>query len=147
MKTIRRPLHPGTIALLFTLVLAFGLPAVAQSNSKKDSSKDKKADDTTTDIVIHVVGGAKNKPVPNASVYLRFREKKALLFLLHRKKKIELDLKTDNHGNASFSQLPHGEVLVQVVAHNWQTFGEYYVVKGSKQTIQVKLHKPKTHWY
>ena len=96
---------------------------------------------------IHVVGGDEQEPVVNASVYLRFQEKHALLFLLHKKSKVELDLKTDDKGYASFNQLPQGKVLIQVVAPTWQTFGEYFELDQDKQTIVIKIHHPKTHWY
>jgi uncharacterized GH25 family protein len=146
MRTNRSSARPWTIALFFFLALGLGLPAAAQSKTK-DPGKDKKSEDISISLTIRVVGGPKSKPVANASVYLRFKEKQALLFLLHKKKKVELDLKTDNNGVASFSGLPQGKVLIQVVAPQWQTFGEYYDLQQEKRTILIKLHKPKTHWY
>lgn len=139
-----------TAFLLFLLALALGAPALAQSGPAKEKSKKKKDTDTsTTFLVIRVVGGKGKKPtaVPNASVYLNFREKKALHFLLHLKKKVELDLKTDNNGYASFPILPHGKLLIQVVAPGWNPFGQYYLLNQPRQTIRIKLHRPKTHWY
>lgn len=135
-------------ALTFLLTLALGLPAAAQGSATKDKSKDsKKSDDTPVSLRIRVVGGKKQEPVVNASVYLRFQEKRAMLFLLHKKSKVELDLKTDDRGYASFDDLPQGKVLIQVVAPKWQTFGEYFEVNQEKQTILIKLHRPETHWY
>lgn len=144
---VRSTIRPAMVGLLFLLALAIGLPTAAQSHPAKNANKDKKPYTGTTNLTIHLVGEPAGKPVPNASVYLRFKEKKALLFLLHRKQHVELDLKSDNKGNASFPVLPQGKVLIQVVVPQWQTFGEYYEVKGRKQTIVIKLHKPKTHWY
>jgi hypothetical protein len=138
-------------AFVFLLTLAFGLPAAAlaaQGSGTKDKNKDsKKADDTPVSLRIHVVGGEKEEPVANASVYLRFQEKHALLFLLHKHSKVELDLKTDDKGYASFNQLPQGKLLIQVVAPKWQTFGEYYELNQDKRTILIKLHRPTTRWY
>jgi hypothetical protein len=134
-----------TIPVLL-LALALAAPLAAQSDSAKGKSKDKKAD-TTTFLLIHIVGGEKPAPVANANVYMRFQEKSAILFLLKRDKKVELDLKTDNDGFASFPEVPQGKVLIQVVAQGWQTFGEYYMVNKPKQTIHIKLDRPKTHWY
>jgi hypothetical protein len=148
MKTASFGARPA--CLLFLLALAFSAPAVAQSAPAKEKGKGKKADDTsTTLLVIRVVGGNGKKPapVPNANVYLNFKEKKALHFLLHLNKKVELDLKTDNNGYASFPILPRGKLLIQVVAQGWTPFGEYYVLKKTRQTIQIKLQRPKTHWY
>lgn len=137
----------GATALLFLLAVVLGMPAAAQASKSKDKHKDKKSDDTPVSLRIHVVGGREKKPVANASVYLRFKEKHALLFLLHKKHKVELDLKTDNEGYASFNQVPQGKLLIQVVAPGWQTFGEYYALHKDKRTIVIKLHRPKTHWY
>jgi hypothetical protein len=136
-------------AIVFLLTVALGLPAAAQGAGSKDKSKaDKKSDNTPVSLRIRVFGGDKQEPVVNASVYLRFQEKHTLVVpLLHKKSKVELDLKTDDKGYASFNQLPQGKLLIQVVAPGWQTFGEYYELHEDKQTIVIKLHKPKTHWY
>lgn len=145
MKGFSRAMRPAI--LLFLCALLMALPSAAQSGSKKNKSKDPKSNDKTTFLLIHVVGGKKDTAVAEASVYLHFQEKSALLFLLHRNKKVELDLKTDNNGYASFPILPHGKVLVQVVAPGWQTFGEYYQLSQPRQTIRIKINRPTTHWY
>jgi hypothetical protein len=146
MRLVHSPARAAAVAFLLTL--AIGLPlAATQGNGTKDKSKDKKSDDSPVSLRIHVVGGEKQEPVVNASVYLRFQEKHALLFLLHKKSKVELDLKTDDKGYASFNQLPQGKLLIQVVAPTWQTFGEYFELDQDKQTIVIKLQHPKTHWY
>jgi hypothetical protein len=149
MERVHSTARTAAIAFLLTLALALPAAALAAQGSKaKDKSKDtKKSDDTPVSLRIHVVGGEKQEPVVNASVYLHFQEKQALLFLLHRKSKVELDLKTDDKGYASFNQLPQGKVLIQVVAPKWQTFGEYYELNQDKQTILIKLERPQTHWY
>jgi hypothetical protein len=141
----RRSFRSKTAAFLFVLVLGFGACASAQSSAAKN--KGQKQDQGTTFLLIHVVGGEKPAPVVNASVYLHFQEKAAMLFLLHKNKSIELDLKTDNSGYASFPELPQGKLLIQVTATGWQPFGEYYELNQPKQTIEIKLEQPKTHWY
>ncbi len=145
MKTVSRCCRPAVRA--FLLVLAFGVCCAAQSGSAKKKSKDKKSDQATSFLLIHVVGGKNAGAVSNASVYVHLQEKSAILFLLRKHKKVELDLKTDNNGYASFPGLPQGKVLIQVVASGWTPFGEYYLVDQPKQTIQIKLLQPKTHWY
>lgn len=132
------------------LALALSLPALAQTGSGKDSPKAKQAksdQDRTTQLKIHVLGGDKKEPVDNASVYLKFQEPGALHFLLHHDKKVELDLKTDLRGFASFPELPRGKLLIQIVAPGWQTFGQYYTLDKDFQTIEVVLQHPKTRWY
>lgn len=145
MKTVYRSHWPAV--LLFLVAVALGIPCAAQSRATKSKNQDKKGDDTTTFLLIHVVGGKKPKAVRNASVYLHLQEKSALLFLLRTHKKIELDLKTDNNGYASFPGLPQGKVLIQVVANGWKPFGEYYLVNQPKQIVQIKLRRPPMQWY
>ncbi|HVB98664.1 MAG TPA: carboxypeptidase-like regulatory domain-containing protein [Candidatus Dormibacteraeota bacterium] len=145
MKTVSCARRPAV--LIFLLAMALGVPCAAQSGSAKGKAQDKKSDDGTTLLLIHVVGGEKPDAVTNASVYLHLQEKSAILFLLRKHKKVELDLKTDNNGYASFPGLPRGKVLIQVVAAGWKPFGEYYLVNQPNQTIQIKLQRPKTHWY
>ena len=140
MKDVSWGIRPAIVVFLCALLM--GLPSAAQSGSKKDKTRD-----PTTFLLIHVVGGKKAAPVAEASVYLHFREKSALLFLIRRNKQVELDLKTDNNGYASFPVLPHGKVLIQVVAPGWQTFGEYYQLNQPRQTIVIKIKRPTTHWY
>ena len=145
MKDFSRGMRPAILVSLCALLMA--LSSAAQSGSKKDKTKDQKSKDPTTFLLIHVVGGKKSVPVAEASVYLHFQEKSALLFLIRRNKQVELDLKTDNTGYASFPVLPHGKVLIQVVAPGWQTFGEYYHLNQPRQTILIKVKRPTTHWY
>jgi len=147
MRPLHRPNRAAAFALLLALVLGLPMAAAAQASETKDKAKEKKTDETPVSLRIHVVGGEKKDPVPNASVYLRFQEKRAMLFLLHKQNKVELDLKTDDKGIASFKGLPPGKVLIQVVSPGWQTFGEYYDLHEDKQTVLIKLERPKTRWY
>ena len=90
----------------------------------------------TSRLRIEVTGGDENKPVANASVYLR----------LAKEKKSEMDLKTNQEGVAHSPEIPQGKVLIQIVAPGWKTYGEYHDVTESEQTIQIHLLKP-PRWY
>ena len=145
-----RFMHKGIAGAGIAIFVALGVGALgarAQGSGAKEKSRDKKALNAPINLRIRVLGGEKNEPVANASVYLRFQEKDALLFLLHKKNKVELDLKTDDKGYASFPDMPEGKVLIQVVIPRWQTFGEYYELREGQPTIVIKLHRPKTRWY
>lgn len=147
MNLTRPFLRAAGAAALLACSLALPLLAAQQSHPPKDAPKDKKSVPETTNLTIRVVDLSSGRPVPNASVYLRFQERKALLFLLHKHQKVELDLKTDNHGYTSFPEVPQGRLLIQVFKPEWQTFGEYYQLNLPKQTILIKLHRPQTHWF
>src|SRR2546423_11136353 len=100
-------ISPGAVlAFLLALGLAVGAPTLAAQNDKAPAAPEKNG---TTRLRIEVTGGDANKPVDNASVYLRFP----------KEKKIELDLKTNQGGVARSPQIPQGRVLIQIVAPGW----------------------------
>lgn len=144
---MRRPRRWVALSALGWLLALAPVLLGAAENIAAKTQKDKKSDDRTTNLKIHVTGGAKGEPVAQASVYIRFQEAATLHLLTRRHRKIELDLKTDQQGMASFPDLPQGKVLIQVVADGWATYGEYYDLNQDNQTIPIKLQRPKTKWY
>ena len=82
------------------------------------------------------------KPIPGASVYVKYKEER----FLRKDKKEELTGKTNEEGRAVVPGVRAGKVLVQVVAKGWKTFGQEYEVMGPKHTIEIKL-KPAKKWY
>lgn len=126
-------------ALLVLLAMLFGLalltPALNAQSDKAPAAADKR--NGTSRLRIELTGGDSNKPVADASVYLRFPDQK----------KVELDLKTNQEGIALSPEIRQGKVLIQVVAQGWKTYGEYHDVTESEQTIQIHLVKPPIKWY
>jgi hypothetical protein len=110
-------------------------PALAAQGDKEPAAKEKR--NGTSRLRIEVTGGDANKPVADASVYLRFP----------KDKKAELDLKTSQEGIARSPEIPQGKVLIQIVVPGWKTYGEYHDVSESEQTIHIHLVKPTTKWY
>jgi hypothetical protein len=98
--------------------------------------------DERTNLRIVVTAGKKNQPVENASVYIRFKESR----FLRKEKKVEIDLKTNHEGMATMPDLPRGDVIIQVVAEGWKTFGQHFKLDQAEQTIRIKLEEP-PHWY
>ena len=126
-------------ASLALLLAVFCLPthgaALAAQSEKPPGAPEKR--NGTTRLRIEVTGGDANKPVAEASVYLRFP----------KDKKTELDLKTNQEGVARSPEIPQGKVLIQIVAPGWKTYGEYHDVSESEKTIQIHLVRPTTRWY
>jgi hypothetical protein len=109
------------------------------TDSKKDS---KPSDPTTTKLRIHVVS-ADDKPVSNASVYVRF----PIAGGLFRKDKLaELNLKTNEDGSVKVPDIPRGKILIQVVAKGWKTYGKWHEIDTEATTVEIKLEPP-AHWY
>jgi len=147
------PVHFGAavlaLALLGTTPNAFAqsgasnqAPAPDQSNSS-----DKPADSQTTDagmtrLKIRVTD-ANDKPVGNASVYVRYYTSGG--FLRHDKLE-ELNFKTNQDGSVKVPEIPQGKILIQVIAKGWHTYGKWYEISQSEQSVPIKLDPP-PHWY
>jgi hypothetical protein len=126
-------------ASLVLLAMLFGLalltPTLTAQSDKAPAAADKR--NATSRLRIELTGGDENKPVADASIYLRFPDQK----------KVELDLKTNQEGIARSPEIRQGKVLIQVVAQGWKTYGEYHDVTESEQTLQIHLVKPPIKWY
>jgi hypothetical protein len=130
---LRRTSFLVSLVLLATL---FGPALLTPAQSDKPPAAGGKRNGTSR-LRIELTGGDSNKPVADASVYLRFPDQK----------KVELDLKTNQEGIARSPEIRQGKVLIQVVAQGWKTYGEYHDVTESEQTIQIHLVKPPIKWY
>lgn len=94
-----------------------------------------------TKLRIHIIGG--DKPVGNASVYVRFPVAGGLF---HKDKLSELNFKTNEDGSVKVPEIPRGKILIQVVAKGWKTYGKWYQIDSESETVEIKLEPP-AHWY
>ena len=51
------------------------------------------------------------------------------------------EIKTNKQGVASVSRVPEGKLVIQVVARQYDTFGDEYTLTEDKQTIKITLKK------
>ena len=120
-------------------------PAAQEKSPQDKPADDKKdakpSDPATTKLRIHVT--AADKPIGNASVYVRFPVQSGLF---HKDKLAELNLKTNEDGSAKVPDIPRGKILIQVVAKGWKTYGKWYDVDTDALTVEIKLDPP-PHWY
>jgi len=124
----------------------------AQSGSNSDAQSDAKTDrDTKSDasdgyskLRVQITAGDTNKPVGNASVYVRYDE--APSGLLHKTHQAELNFKSNQDGTVKVPSVPRGKVLIQVIAPGWHTYGEWYDITKNEQIIEIHLAKP-PRWY
>lgn len=116
-------------------------PQQPAAQEKQPEKSEKPADPTTTRIRIEVTGN--DKPIGNASVYVKFHESGGFF---HKDKLAELNLKTNEDGSVKVPEVPRGKVLIQVIAKGWHTYGKWYDIEDAEQTIQIKLVPP-PHWY
>jgi hypothetical protein len=99
--------------------------------------------DDRTRLTIEVTAGDLNKPVDQASVYVKFptdpKNEKGKL--------IELNLKTNQQGTTRSPDIPQGKVLVQIIAPGWKTFGQWYEISQPEQKIEIHLVRPERKWF
>jgi hypothetical protein len=114
-------------------------PAAADKSSQKN---DQTSDGTTTRLRIRVTN-TEDKPVGNASVYVRFNEPGSFL---HKDKLAELSFKTNEDGSVKVPAVPRGKILIQVIAKGLHTYGKWYDIEKDQDTIEIKLEAA-PRWY
>jgi len=127
------------------LCLSAGVAQQSQDKNEPPASgstgKEKSPPSAISRLTIEVTAGDDNKPVENASIYLKTLEQKLI-----KDKKFEVNVKTNLQGVAHVPDAPTGRVLIQVVASGWKTYGHWYDVADQQQTIKVHLERP-PKWY
>jgi outer membrane lipoprotein-sorting protein len=124
------------------LILVVAMAAHAQDKDADAKAKAANADASDVRLTIVVTGGEEKKPVDSASVYVRYVEEHK-----HGKdKKIEMNLKTNQSGVCHVPVIPPGKFVIQVIAEGWKTYGEYYDINQTEQTINIALVRP-PKWY
>jgi hypothetical protein len=130
-----------TFAML-VFAVTFASAQAGKDGGKDPGKNDSKASsrDGVSRLRIEVTGGDANRPVSNASVYLKFSEDRKILKDRHH----ELDLKTNDEGVTRSPEIPMGKLLIQIVASGWKTYGEYFDINQSEQTVTIHLVRPVT---
>ena len=122
--------------------VAAGLPAQQTDTQPAPPSKKEQAPAPGNRLTIEVTGGESNKPIENASVYVKTIEQRTLL----KDKKFEVNVKTNQKGVAHVPDAPMGRVQIQIVAEGWKTFGHWYDITETQQVIKIHLDRP-PKWY
>jgi hypothetical protein len=111
------------------------------AQSQTDKSK-KSGDPATAKLKIHVTD-SNDKPVGNASIYVRYNEPGGMF---HHDKLSEMNFKTNQDGSVKVPEVPQGKILIQVVAKGLHTYGKWYDVDKEEASVEIKL-EPAPHWY
>ena len=120
------------------LVTLAALPLLAQQDTPPPKNS---APAPSNRLTVEVTGGDANKPIENASVYLKTYEERRI-----KDKKTEISVKTNQEGIAHLPDVPLGRVLIQIVADGWKPYGHWYDITDPKQTIAIHLERP-PKWY
>ncbi|HEX4002189.1 MAG TPA: carboxypeptidase-like regulatory domain-containing protein [Candidatus Acidoferrales bacterium] len=132
----------GTTAILFAQTNSSNPPANSQSSASNNAADSAQVDAGMTKLRIRVTD-PNDKPVGNASVYVRYYTSGG--FLRHEKLQ-ELNFKTNQDGSVKVPEIPQGKILIQVIAKGWHTYGKWYDIAQSEQSVPIKLDPP-PHWY
>ncbi len=120
------------------MALAMAMVAALACAGRATARKDKKQEELVK-LKIYVTAGVDNKPVGNASVYVRVPEGK-------KGKLGEMNLKTNEDGTVKSPDVPKGRVLIQVVAEGWKTYGKWYDLEKDEEEVKIHL-EDRPHWY
>jgi hypothetical protein len=140
MKLLQK--FAGCLCLTASVLAAHQAAAQNPAPPASDTQAPPVKTDVQSRITIEVVGGEKDAPVENASVYVKYVEEHKL----KKDKKLELNVKTNREGVAHVPNAPLGRVLIQVVAEGWHSYGRWYDITDVKQTLKVHLERP-AKWY
>lgn len=91
-----------------------------------------------------VVLNTDGKPVDRANVIVKFEGRSIAKF--GRKIKTSWEMRASQEGVANIPELPKGKILIQVIARNYQTFGQSFEVEEDERTIEVKLSPPQPQY-
>lgn len=120
----------GMCALLCVLLLGLAVAA--------------RADVPMAKLTIRVLNDS-NRPIDRASVIVRFVEGRAYL-KFGKKIRDTYELRTNQEGEANIPEIPQGKILIQVIAHGYQTFGQTFDVKEEERTFEIKLLPPQKQY-
>jgi Carboxypeptidase regulatory-like domain len=85
------------------------------------------------------------KAVENASVVVRFLRGHSVVKLGKGIRK-EWELHTNQDGIAKIPPIPQGTILIQVIAKNYQTFGDNFDIDEEQKTVEIKLKPPQAQY-
>jgi hypothetical protein len=118
-------------------------PATSQDKPSSKDQKDQSSSEPATAKIRITVTDPNDKPVPNASVYVRYNVGGGMF---HKDHLSELSFKTNQEGSLKVPEVPQGKVLIQVIAKGWHTYGKWYDIDKDEQSLTIKLEQP-PHWY
>lgn len=101
------------------------------------------AADMTT-LTIHVTSQS-GKPIDHASVIVKFVQGRSKV-KFGKKIRTEYELHSNQDGIAKIPPIPQGTILVQIIAKDYQTFGDNFDVNEPEKTIDIKLNPPQPQY-
>ncbi|MGA2182766.1 MAG: carboxypeptidase-like regulatory domain-containing protein [Bryobacteraceae bacterium] len=85
------------------------------------------------------------KPVDRASVIVKFISGHAKL-KLGKSILTQYQLQTTQEGEAKIPPIPQGKIQIQVIAKNYQTFGDVFDITETEKTVEIKMNPPQSQY-
>jgi len=92
-----------------------------------------------------LVKNKSDKPIENASVIVKFVRGHSVV-KLGRGIRTEWETRTNQEGTVKVPPIPQGTILIQVIAKDYQTFGQTFDVTEDEKTIEVTLNPPQPQY-
>ena len=64
----------------------------------------------------------------------------------HEEDRHNWETKTNQEGSVTIPTMPQGQVTIQIIASDYQTFGDIYELDQPEQTITIKLNRPQAQY-
>src|SRR5579862_2431114 len=100
------------------------------------------ADMTTLTISVKSQTG---KPVEGASVIVKFVKGHSVA-KLGKKIRKEWELRTNQEGSVKIPPIPQGQILIQIIAKDYQTFGQIFDIDEENKTVDIALNPPQPQY-
>ena len=91
------------------------------------------------------VKNLEGKPVDRAGVVVRFVKGRSVI-KLGRKVRTTYEMRTNQEGVVKIPPIPQGQILIQVIARGYQTYGKTFDVDEEEKTVEVKLNPPQEQY-
>jgi hypothetical protein len=85
------------------------------------------------------------KPIDRAAVVVQFVEGRSII-KLGKKIQTRWEVRTNQDGIAKIPAIPQGKIRIQVIAKQFQTFGEVFDVSDEEKTLLIKLNPPQPQY-
>jgi hypothetical protein len=120
------------------LLLAAGLAGLALSTAWADSPM------TELQITVKTPGG---HPIDRAEVIVRWKaDPKHPAERFNRAVNTTFEMRTNQDGVAKVPAIPQGNILIQVNAKGYQTYGKVFKIEEEEKTIDVLLDPPQQQY-
>jgi len=97
-----------------------------------------------TKLNVHVTT-LSGKPIDHADVVVKFVSGRSLIEL-GKKIMTSWEVRSNQEGIAKVPEIPQGNILIQVIAKGYQTFGQTFEVYALEKTIEVKMNSPQEQY-